>query len=340
MSQRQDDGGPGVRLSVIIPSRDEAHNVDRVLRVLAGQTRRPDEVVVADGRSTDGSRQAWEAAGTPELPIVVVDNPERIVPTGLNHALAAASGDVVARMDTHAEYAPDYLERVAGLLDQRPDVVAVGGAMDTQGRGAWGRAIASTLRRSFGLGGARHRVGGEAGPIQHVFSGCYRREALLRAGGWDERFHANEDFEADLRVADQGTIWLEPAATTVWYVRETPRALAVQMWRYGFFKGLTLHVHPESLRVRQLVPPAVVLGLTAALLLRPRWGAAAAAGYLAAAGSLGARAALADGADPLKGAVVPPIVHLAWGSGLVAGWTRFLGAAGAKAPVTTVSAGR
>ena len=82
------------RVSVIIPSRDEAHNVPRVLAMIAAQTRRPDEVVVADGMSTDGSRELWEQARAAGVPLVLVDNPARIGPTGLNAALAAATGDV------------------------------------------------------------------------------------------------------------------------------------------------------------------------------------------------------------------------------------------------------
>jgi glycosyltransferase involved in cell wall biosynthesis len=324
------------RFSVIIPSRDEAHNVPRVLAMIAAQTRQPDEVVVADGMSTDGSRELWAQARIDGRPVVLVDNPQRIVPTGLNAALAAATGDVVARMDTHADYAPDYLERVVGHLEAHPELAGVGGAMDTQGRGAWGKAIASTLVRSFGLGGARHRIGGAAGPIPHVFSGCYRRSALLAAGGWDPRFSANEDFEADQRIAGQGGLWLLPEATSTWYVRSTPRALALQMWRYGYFKGLTLVVHPDSLKVRQLAPPAVVLGLLAATAVDRRLGAAAALVYLAAAGGLGARAAAADGASPLRGAAVPPVVHLSWGAGLLAGYVRFRTSAD-PAPIGTIT---
>lgn len=313
---------PG-RLSVIIPSRDEAHNVPRVLAMLSAQTRQPDEVVVADGMSTDGSRELWRAARIGGRPVVLVDNPQQIVPGGLNAALAAASGEIVARMDTHADYAPDYLEKVVGHLEAHPELAGVGGAMDTQGRGPWGKAIASTLVRPFGLGGARHRIGGAAGPIAHVFSGCYRRAAVLAAGGWDTRFSANEDFEADQRIAAQGGLWLLPDATSTWYVRDTPRALALQMWRYGYFKGLTLVVHPSSLKVRQLAPPAVVVGLLAATAVSRRLGGVAALGYLAAAGTLGARAAAADGAQPWRGAVVPPVVHLSWGAGLLAGFLRF-----------------
>ncbi|GAB4082299.1 succinoglycan biosynthesis glycosyltransferase ExoA [Modestobacter muralis] len=324
------------RVSVIVPSRDEVHNLPRVLAMIAAQTLRPDELVIADGMSTDGSRELLAAAEAGGIPVRVVDNPDRIVPAGLNRALEAATGDIVARMDTHADYQPDYLEQVVGFLRAHPEVDAVGGAMATAGRGPWGTAIAATLSRPFGLGGARHRVGGEAGPIQHVFSGCYRREVLLRAGGWDERFIANEDFEADLRVAETGgTLWLHPAARSTWYVRTSPAALAKQMWRYGHYKGLTLHVHPDSLRLRQLVPPAVVVALAVALIARPALGAVVTAAYLLVAGAAGARAAAADGASPLRGACVPAIVHLSWGAGLIAGFVRFAGARGTK-----ITAGR
>ena len=311
------------RVSVIIPCRDERPKLPQVLAMLRAQTLPPDEIVVADGRSTDGSREFLEEAANDVPGLRVVDNPRRIVPAALNVALAATTGRYVARMDTHATYAPDYLETVVRVLDERQDVAAVGGAMATEGRGDWGRAIASTLRRRFGLGGASHRVGGAAGPAPHVFSGCYRREALEDAGGWDLRLRANEDFEADQRVARSGLIWLEPSARTTWYVRESLPALARQMWRYGYYKGLTLRLHPSSLKVRQLAPPLLVAGLAGlSLVHRPAAGAAGAA-YVAAAAGLGARAAAEDGADAWRGALVPPVVHGAWGAGLLAGLLRF-----------------
>ncbi|RBY87384.1 glycosyltransferase family 2 protein [Blastococcus sp. TF02A-26] len=317
-----DGAAAPVRVSVIAPVRNEAHNIPRVLAMISAQTLPPDEVVFADGMSEDGTRDLLVAAD--DLPVRVVDNPDRIVPAGLNRALEACTGDVVARMDAHAQYAPDYLEQVVGFLADHPEVAAVGGSMATAGRGPWGRAIAATLSRPFGLGGARHRVGGDAGPIQHVFSGCYRRRALVAAGGWDERFAANEDFEADLRIAAAGgAVWLHPEATSTWFVRESLPALARQMWRYGYYKALTLRLHPDSLRPRQLVPPAVVAGLVVATAARPRLGAALALAYAVAGGALGARAAAADGAAPWRGALVPPVVHLSWGAGLLAGVGRF-----------------
>ena len=329
-----------LRVSVIVPSRNEVKNLPRVLATIAAQSLRPHEVVIADGMSDDGSRELLAASTGTDVPIHVVDNPDRIVPAGLNRALEAVSGDIVARMDTHADYPPDYLEKVVSFLEQHDDVAAVGSVMTTAGRGPWGRAIAATLSRPFGLGGARHRVGGTAGPIQHVFSGAYRRQTLLDAGGWDERLAANEDFEADLRVAQAGgVIWLEPAAKTTWYVRESLPALARQMWRYGYYKGLTLNMHPDSLSIRQLVPPALVVGLTAATAIRPRLGAVLTAAYGLAAGAFGARAATADGADAWRGACVPPVVHLAWGAGLIAGSVRFAGSTGRRPVADSTGSG-
>lgn len=311
------------RLSVIIPCRDECKTIPAVLEMIRGQTLQPDEVVVADGMSTDGSRDLLAAATALDPVLRVVDNPRHTVPAALNVALASTTGRYVARMDMHALYAPDYLASVVRVLDLRPDVVAVGGAMRTAGRGPWGLAIAATLARSFGLGGAGHRVGAEAGALPHVFSGCYRREALEEAGCWDLRFRANEDFEADQRVGRHGVIWLEPAARSTWFVREGLPALSKQMWRYGYYKALTLRLHPRSLKVRQLAPPALVAGLVALTAVHRRAAGAAAFTYLLTAGTLGARAAAADGADLWRGALVPPVIHVAWGSGLLVGLLRF-----------------
>ena len=313
----------GLRLSVVVPVRDELVRLPEVLAGIERQSLAPHEVVVADGRSVDGSR-GWLDRAAAERPwLRVVDNPERVVPTGLNHALQAATGDLVARMDAHVHYDPDYLRTLVDLLVAHPEVTGAGGAMETAGKGVWGRAIAASLRRRVGLGGARHRVAGKGGPIEHVFTGCYRRRSRVEVGGYDERLEADEDFELDTRLREHGgTVWLHPEARSIWYVRESLPALAVQMWRYGYYKAHTLRLHPRSLKPRQFAPPGLVAGLVGLLVLRPRAGARACSAYLAAAALAGAQAAHTDGASAWRGALVPAVVHLSWGSGLLGGlWT-------------------
>lgn len=315
------------RVSVIIPVRNERARIEGVLAGVEAQTWPPTEVVVADGASTDGTRQWLDDAALTRPWLIVIDNPDKVIPAALNRCLRVCSGDVVARMDAHADYEPDYLERVVGRLESQPEAQGVGGAMRTVGRGPWGEAIAALLRRPWGLGGAPHRVGGSAGPVDHVFCTAYRLEAVVKVGGWDSELLANEDAELDYRIGRAvGPIWLEPAARSEWTTRSTVGALARQMWRYGFFRARTVHLHPGSLRWRHLVPVALTVGLAGLLLTRPRRGLVVVAGYLAVDGAVGAATSGADGASAWRGAVALPVVHLSWGGGMTVGLVRHLGA--------------
>lgn len=321
--RNQSPGHP--RVSVVIPSRNELRRLPAVLAGVEAQALTPDEVIIADGMSDDGSREWLARAAESRSWLRVIDNPRRTIPAALNAALDIATGDLIARMDTHADYSASYLEELVCLLVWNDGVIGAGGTMDSAGHGPWGQAIAATLRRPFGMGGAGHRVGAPAGPVEHVFTGCYRRDALLAAGGFDERLLANEDFELDVRLRERGgIIWLHPGARSTWYVPESIPGLARKMLRYGRYKALTLRLHPSAVRARQLAPPLLISGLVGLTLWRPRRGAAAAAAYLGLAGAAGAGAAAADGASPWRGALVPPVVHLMWGGGLLAGLGRFV----------------
>lgn len=314
------DDDSSVAITVVVPARNERSNLPGLIDVIESQTLRPREVVVVDGGSTDGTREWLEEAAASRPWLVVLSNPEHTTPRSLNLGIAEASSPIVARMDGHARYAPTYLARVAETFAEHPEVVGVGGSMESVGHGAWGEAIAAVLRRSIGLGGARHRVGGNGGPIDHVFSGAYRRDHLIEIGGYDPSFVVNQDFECDCRLrARGGVIWLEPSATCTWFVRDNVPALARQTFRYGFYRARTIMVHPDSVRARHLVPPLVILGPLALGLASARLGALAFGAYLVGALSAGAMAARADAASAWRGALVLPVVHLSWGAGLLGG---------------------
>jgi GT2 family glycosyltransferase len=315
----------GSRCTVIIPVRNERTRLPAVIAGLEAQRRPAERVIISDGASDDGSREWLRSVAASRPWLTVLHNERRTISAGLNLALRHASGDLVARMDAHADYTPGYLERLVDHLDSHPDVTAVGALMETAGKSPWGVAIAATLRRPFGMGGAPHRINGKAGPVDHVFTGCYRRSALLAAGGFEERLLTNEDFEMDVRVRRHGgVIWLVNGASSTWHVRESPRALTQQMFRYGFYKALTLRLHPDSLKTRQLAPPAAVAMVLTAILGRSRLATGTALGYLAGVGALGALAARSDSGSAWRGGLVPPLVHLSWGSGLLVGTLRFL----------------
>src|SRR5450631_1475322 len=102
-----------VKVSVIVPCRNEARNVAAFLDSLLQQNVADMDVefLIADGMSNDGTRAilAEYARRTPQMR--VIDNPGRIVSTGLNAAIRAAAGEIILRMDAHTEFAPDYIEK-------------------------------------------------------------------------------------------------------------------------------------------------------------------------------------------------------------------------------------
>ena len=120
------------------------------------------EVIIADGLSTDNTRQEIHLfqQAHPDLAVRVVDNPQRIIPAGLNQALAAAEGDIIVRLDAHSMPREDYVQRcVAAIEAELGD--NVGGLWEIQpGGDTWqARSIASAAAHPLGVGDVRYRVG-------------------------------------------------------------------------------------------------------------------------------------------------------------------------------------
>src|SRR5687767_7854801 len=102
-----------VDVSIVVPCRNEAAEIDSCIRSIlaqdAGDARM--ELIVADGMSDDGTREILHDLASRDNRVRIADNPGRIVSTGLNAAIQAATGSVIMRMDAHTEYAPDYVKQ-------------------------------------------------------------------------------------------------------------------------------------------------------------------------------------------------------------------------------------
>ena len=99
-------------VSVIAPCRNERAAIDAFCDSALAQQLPPGwqlEVLVADGRSDDGTRERLADRAAQDARLKLIDNPGRIVSTGLNAALAQARGEVIVRFDIHTEFAPDYI---------------------------------------------------------------------------------------------------------------------------------------------------------------------------------------------------------------------------------------
>src|SRR5512139_2759323 len=94
------------KVSVIIPCYNEQSTIRLLLEALHEQTypRADMEVVIADGRSTDGTREAIAAfqQDFPDLCVRVVENADRFIAQWANRAIEAARGEIIIRFDGHA----------------------------------------------------------------------------------------------------------------------------------------------------------------------------------------------------------------------------------------------
>ena len=297
---------------MIIPTYQEAAAIDACLEAVARQTLPVHEIFVVDGGSSDGTRAL--AAG--HRGVTVLENPRRMQSAALNLGLGAASADVIVRVDGHCVIADDYVERCVAALEDTGATV-VGGAMTPVVTGQVQEGIAAAMASRFGAGPARFHVGGEPGWVDTVYLGAYRREDALTVGGYAEDVGVNEDAEFAHRMGQLGGVWFDPSIRSEYTPRDSLRAVGRQFYRYGRSRARTALRHPGSVKPRQLVAPAVVLGL-----LSP-WRRPVAGVY--AASLLGAAAVETRQLGAVSAGVFAatlPIMHLTWGVGFLVGLMR------------------
>ena len=321
-----------VAASILVPVLDEAAAIGPSVAAMLAQEL-PDggevEVLLADGGSTDGTRELLRALAAQDPRVVLLANPLGGTASGLNVCLAAARGRHVARMDAHTTYGRDYLALgIARLAAGGTGWVA--GPQLPEGAAGTSRAVEAALGTWLGRGGSRKwsADGAESTLDTGVFCGVWRREVVLAHGGWDEDWPRNQDSEMAARFLRSGErIVSLPAMVACYQPRGSLRGLWRQYHDYGLYRARTALRHPMSLRRSALLPPGVVLAVPAAVTApRPVRLAARAllALYAAALGRAAWQAAAAGYRDEaLRVPLVLATMHVAHGTGFLRGSRRF-----------------
>lgn len=249
------------QVSVIVPCYNEEATICLLLEALCKQTYPSEnmEIIIADGLSSDHTRLIINEfkIGNPQLDIRIVDNPLRVIPSGLNRAIEAAKGEYLVRLDAHSIPNVDYIERVVEALDkQRGDNVGGIWKIRPSGPGWIARSIAAAGAHPLGVGDALYRIGAKAQYVDTVPFGAFRRELAIKIGMYDEGMLTNEDYELNSRIRREGRkIWFDPAIQSTYFARSTYSSLAQQYWRYGYWKAQMLRRYPGTIRWRQAIPP-------------------------------------------------------------------------------------
>ena len=256
---------PGI--SVILPVLNEqAHLEDSIRAILSQNYLGKFEVILALGPSQDSTNEIARSLAAKDPRVVLVENPSGRTAAGLNIALNASTQDVVVRVDAHAEIPTNYLELVIEILKES-GAVNVGGVMGAQGVTFFETAVAAAMCSPFGVGGSRFHTGGKAGFVDTVYLGAFIRQAVVDAGGFDERFIRAQDWELNYRLRQNGgAIYFDPRLHVTYRPRSNYRALAKQYFEYGRWRRVIARKYPETINYRYLAPPLALIGSVLSLI--------------------------------------------------------------------------
>jgi len=324
-TRHRDRERPWPSVSVVIPLHNDAASIAEAVdsctsQIYPGRL----EVIIAEGASADNSRSAAAALARQNDLVHVVDNPAGTTAAGLNRAIQASSGSIIVRCDARSVLPPGYIRMAVEVLEET-GAANVGGMQVPAGETRLQRAIALAMASRLGTGDARFRIGGEPGPTDTVYLGVFRKDSIEAVGLFDERFLRNQDYELNWRIRSAGgMVFFDPRLRVGYLPRGSLTELARQYRDYGRWKRRMLRVHPQSIRLRQLAPPALVLGLACSgLLALTPWRTIGAILPTVYAGTVVLATVLSwtrsrDGTAFILPAVYPTM-HLAWGLGFLFG---------------------
>lgn len=188
-----------MKVSLIMPVRNEQRSVKETLESVFKQTKMPDEIVIADGGSTDATVELIRSFDSFGIPIRVVPN-EKILPgAGRNAAIHKARYDVIAAMDFSIVLDVSWLEEIIKPLEQDPTVDMVSGRCCPRVRNEFEKCVAAVLHTSntYDL----NRLSAEeiersiaAHPVMPGgFSVAFRKSIWQQAGGYPDWLRTSED---------------------------------------------------------------------------------------------------------------------------------------------------
>ncbi|WP_127793113.1 glycosyltransferase family 2 protein [Agromyces sp. LHK192] len=194
-------------ISVVIPCLDDAEYLAACLAALAAQTRPADEVIVVDNGSTDDSVAVALAAGA-----TVVREPLRGIWPATAAGFDAATGDVLARIDTDSVPPADWLERLGHRMQATDHPTVVTGPGVFYG----GNAVVRWVARYLYIGGYFWAIGIVLGHPP-IFGSNYgiRRDAWAQLRGVVHRDRADVHDDLDLawRLRPDMTVVYERSLT-------------------------------------------------------------------------------------------------------------------------------
>jgi glycosyltransferase involved in cell wall biosynthesis len=221
-------------VSVVLPVHDGETHIAQALESALQQTYRNLEVIVIDDGSRDGTLSIVETRAAGDRRVRVVSQSNQGVASARNRGLAVARGDLVAPLDSDDVWEPTKVERQVRRITE-----AGHGTGLVYCWWAWIDADGAILDRSPGwrIEGHAHEALLEVNYTGNASVPLYRREAVERAGGYDDTLRARdaqgcEDWDLALKVAERCRVAVVPAVLIGYRRRAGSMSARIEtMWR-------------------------------------------------------------------------------------------------------------
>jgi len=254
-----------ISVSIVMPVYNEEKYLARCLDSLGKQTFpiNDTEWIIIDGISTDKTREIIKKYSN-RFPIQLLDNPRRKATHALNMGIDVAKGQYIIRLDAHAEYEPQYIEKCIYYLETT-GADNVGGIAITRGEGLIGRTNAELLSSKFGVGNSGFRTNAKSGFVDTVPFGAYRASLFSRIGKFDPDLPRSEDNDLNSRIRQiGGKVYLANDIRFTYYCRETVGGLLGQGIKNGNALAFTFKKNPKAMSLRHYVPFLFAMSLICA----------------------------------------------------------------------------
>ena len=267
-----------MKVTVIIPVRNEAPRVDGTLESLLGQTRPPDEIVVADAASSDATVERVMRHVGRGVPIRVVSNETLFAGGGRNAATRAASHDLLVNMDVGNRAEPTWLEEMVRPFEEDASLDLLGGLYYPEWEGSFPKVVAAVfytidcILPTMSPDEIRPLV-----PPNFVPGGmcmAYRRRIWERAGGFCEWSRKGQDRLFGLRIRHVGgNVDFTMGAIVHHHMAKSFRALFDRHFFYELWAARQGLPSAQSRRILQIYAALFVAAIVAFGVGWPAWSA-------------------------------------------------------------------
>jgi succinoglycan biosynthesis protein ExoA len=269
--------GEAPTFSIIVPMRNEERYVAETIESLVRQDYPPErvEILVVDGRSSDGSRDIVARLARTHPALRLLGNPRLVAAAARNIGIGAARGRFIGIVDCHSFVNPDFLGNAERLFEDtgadclgRPVELVI--PTDSYLQRVIGVARTSWLGHHL----VSPRYGRAQGRVSPLSVGIlYRREVFDRIGLFNEKFAACEDVEFNSRLERAGlTAWTDASLRCWYHPRGSLWALFNQIRRYAYWRHRLARSQRRAFHISQVVPAAAgIVGLGALAAAAARW---------------------------------------------------------------------